>query len=42
MSSIYQKRQSELELLFIEAQEYDLLKGKTSQALPDNWEEKED
>jgi hypothetical protein len=30
MSSIYQNRQTELEQLFIEAEEYGLLKGKTS------------
>ena len=31
----------ELEMLYIEAQEYDYLKGKTPKVLPDYWEEED-
>lgn len=41
MSSIYQNRQSELEQLFIEAHEYELLKVKAPAALPNNWDEED-
>jgi hypothetical protein len=39
MSSIYQNRQSELKQLFIEAEEYELLKGKAQDADSKNWKE---
>ena len=42
MSSIYQNRQSELEQLFIEAHEYELLKVKTTTAVANYWEDEEE
>lgn len=39
MLSIYQNRQSELEQLFIEAREYELLKVKTPSTVPNYWDD---
>ena len=42
MPSIYQNRQSECDQLFIEAHEYEILKGKAQTTVPNCWDDDEE